>query len=461
MEVGGNTGGRTSRWAESLRAIVGDRVTVEPGLRGMERWTDGVCVVRPASDNQVDEIVRWAASEGVRILPLGSGSQWIPGLEEGESPVVLSTRELSGTVDYEPRDLVMVVRAGTPFEEVQRIAGEHGQWLPLDPLVGREATIGGVVSCASAGPHRLGYGPPRDWVIGLKAATPDGLVRMGGKVVKNVAGYDVAKLFVGARGTLGVITEVALKLRPLPPERWLLALTAEEPDQVASFARELLDRPWVTAAAEWLNPDLAAACELPGKWTLLLGCDESSEAARALVERWRELARQYRFGETGVWRDGEANEVWARYRHALNSAGAVRLRWVVWPAKAVETAVQAVRLWEAAASDQTAVGPEGAKRTAWLVSAGIGTGEIRAAWVWDQAPASPSLPEGIKRCVTALTGNIREDMGRVFVEGAPVPWARELYEATGVPAAIHLSQQLRKVMDPSGIFAAAGPMGGI
>ncbi|MDI3327952.1 MAG: FAD-binding oxidoreductase [Alicyclobacillaceae bacterium] len=412
----------------------------------------GAAAVFPRDEGEAADLVAWAVERGAPLLPLGSGSQWLPGPGLEEVVAVVRTSRLAGVVDYEPKDLVLVARAGTRWSDLLSLTAENGQWLPVDPLAGPEATLGGVVSCAASGPHRLLYGPVRDWVIGLRAVTPDGPVRAGGKVVKNVAGYDAVKLFVGARGTLGIVTEVAVKLRPLPPERHLIAFAADERRRASEFAGSLFDGSWVAAAAEWVSPALAAACGLPERWTVLLGCDEPEASAAAHLKGWCELAGRAGLPEIGRWAGADADRLWARYREALNRREDVRFRWVVWPAQAAEEAEWAARRWRELAGDA-------AGRCGPLISAGLGTGEVRAAW---PALEGPLAREDAARWVRDLAARIGRTMGRIFVERAPASWSVVLQEALrlgdGRPP---LSETLRRAMDPGGIFAPGRLLGGI
>jgi glycolate oxidase FAD binding subunit len=132
--------------------------------------------------------------------------------------LVIETTGLNRVVEYEPADLTVTVEAGTRFAELQRILGEQGQFLALDPPVSADATVGGVIATNASGPLRFAYGTARDLVIGTRVANPNGtLTRAGGRVVKNVAGYDLNKLYIGSLGTLAIIVELSFKLAPIPP----------------------------------------------------------------------------------------------------------------------------------------------------------------------------------------------------------------------------------------------------
>ncbi|MGM0616976.1 MAG: FAD-binding protein [Actinomycetota bacterium] len=130
---------------------------------------------------------------------------------------VLSTAALTGVVDHRPADLVVTVRAGTPVEELSALLAAHGQECPIEPLAGHGSTVGGRLATALAGPRQLQAGRVRDWVLRVRMVTADArVVTAGGVTVKDVTGYDLCRLATGSWGTLGVIAEVTLKLRPIP-----------------------------------------------------------------------------------------------------------------------------------------------------------------------------------------------------------------------------------------------------
>ena len=174
-------------------------------------------VVLPGSADEVARVVRAAAAAGVPVVPWGGGTQMSRGAPPRDGALVVGLRRLGRVLEHEPGDLTATVEAGITFDALQGALGTRGQWLPLDPPSPGEATLGGVLAANVAGPRRQGYGTARDIVIGIRVVAADGqFVRAGGKVVKNVAGYDLVKLYIGSLGTLGIIVEATLKLRPRP-----------------------------------------------------------------------------------------------------------------------------------------------------------------------------------------------------------------------------------------------------
>ena len=173
--------------------------------------------VTPASVEETSEVMKLAASEGWTVMPVGAGTWLEVGNQAIPANVILNTTRLHGVVEHEPADLVASAAAGTTLRAFNETLNHGGQWLPLDPPDDGRATLGGVVATGMGGAQQTGYGSPRTFVIGMKVVLADGKIcKAGGRVVKNVAGYDLCKLFTGSYGTLGVICEMTFKLRPRP-----------------------------------------------------------------------------------------------------------------------------------------------------------------------------------------------------------------------------------------------------
>lgn len=184
---------------------------------------DGVVpkrIVFPKDVGALAETIRHAHAEGLAVGPRGGGTKTGLGNPPRRLDLVVGTRELNGLVDHQPANLTVTVQAGTPLAALQAILAKHGQFLPLATPSPERATVGGILATNASGPRRLAYGTVRDWLIGLRVVHADGTVtKAGGKVVKNVTGYDMNKLYVGSLGTLGIIVEATFKVTPLPVVR--------------------------------------------------------------------------------------------------------------------------------------------------------------------------------------------------------------------------------------------------
>ena len=171
-------------------------------------------------------------------------------------------------VEYHPEDMTVTVEAGMTWPELQASLGEHEQWLPIDPPLPDFWTVRDVLDHALTGPRRCGYGLVRDWVLGLKIIMANGeVIRTGGKVVKNVAGYDLTKLFIGARGSLGVIVEVTFKVLPKPESEKFAQVRLQKLEQVEDMLAGIADSNLTPAVLDVHN--IPAAGEPPGVWVVI------------------------------------------------------------------------------------------------------------------------------------------------------------------------------------------------
>src|ERR1700733_8854526 len=172
-------------------------------------------VASPASTSEAAALLRAAAAHDLAVVPRGAGTGFGWGLPGSRCDLVVDMQAMDQVLEHAAGDLVVRVQAGVTIGQLASVLARAGQQLALD--VPPEATVGGVVSTGTAGPRRFRYGAPRDLLIGVTAVRADGVVaHSGGKVVKNVAGYDIGKLFSGSQGTLALITEATFRLHPLP-----------------------------------------------------------------------------------------------------------------------------------------------------------------------------------------------------------------------------------------------------
>ncbi len=173
-------------------------------------------VALPASVQQIREILGFAAGREFSVIPAGSGTKLGIGNLPRKVDLVLSTQRLNNMIEYEPADLTVTAQAGMRLADLQEQLSENGQFLPLDPAYTSLATVGGIAAANASGPLRMRHGTPRNQVLGMRVIRSDGtVVKSGGRVVKNVSGYDINKLYIGSYGTLGIITELTFKLYPL------------------------------------------------------------------------------------------------------------------------------------------------------------------------------------------------------------------------------------------------------
>ena len=232
--------------ADSLSGIV-PRSALLPPAAHAEYAIDGIppmAVAVPGDRQQVAEIVRWAAENGIAVFPRGGGTKLALGNPPENAGLALDLSRLDRVIDYQPGDMTVTVEAGITLDALQLELSAARQFVPLESPIPGRATVGGVLSTASVGAMAHAYGPPRDWLIGISVVGADGVeTKAGGRVVKNVTGYDLNKLYSGSLGTLGVIVEASFKVSPLQPEECVVAAPFASMEDAVSAGSELLASP--------------------------------------------------------------------------------------------------------------------------------------------------------------------------------------------------------------------------
>jgi glycolate oxidase FAD binding subunit len=232
----------TSALEEALRTIV-----TEEHVRGAASGDSiaGVqprLVVEPGSEEELAKVLRLANEAGLAVIPRGGGTKLGWGNAPKLADLIVSTARLNRVIEHPWADMTVTVEAGCAIQTLQETLAQHGQRLALDPLWPGRATVGGVLSTNDSGALRLRFGALRDLIIGVTLALPDGtLASSGGKVVKNVAGYDLPKLATGALGTLGVITRAVFRLHPVPKAARTISVLARDVSEAQLFLLAIQD----------------------------------------------------------------------------------------------------------------------------------------------------------------------------------------------------------------------------
>ncbi len=278
----------------ALESITGRR----HASAGDERFAvDGMApqaVVRPGSYAEVAEVLRYANGAALAVIPWGGGTAMNAGNIPHRYDIALCLSRLNKVTEHEPADLTVTCQAGMSLRALQKHLAAAGQMVPFDPSLPGRATIGGLLATNAYGPARLACGAARDFTIGLRVATADGrLTRSGGRVVKNVAGYDLCKLYVGSLGTLGVIVEATFKLAPLPKLERCIVLGIPSPAAACGLAAEAHRRGLSLRGAQLLNESAARAARLPagdGGYLLIVDLAGGQQAVERSQREIGELA---------------------------------------------------------------------------------------------------------------------------------------------------------------------------
>jgi glycolate oxidase FAD binding subunit len=249
------------------------------------RWSVGVSSV-------IQERVRVAHTSRAPVRITGK-SNWLRAGRPVTATNGITVADYDGVVDYVPGDLTITLRAGTTLSELARITGEQGQWFPINPFGADNGTIGATVATGSSGPLAHGFGSIRDLVLGIEAVTGEAkVIRGGGRVVKNVAGFDLVRLFIGSWGTLGVITELSLRLYASPQHRMTMTIDAPiDPRRLAEHLRALLEAPIIPFAVELISSELARRIGLPPRELILLEIGGNAAAVAAQRDALGKLAQ--------------------------------------------------------------------------------------------------------------------------------------------------------------------------
>lgn len=221
---------------------------------------------QPADPQTLAAVVRDACAANQAIYPIGGGTSLDYGLPPKKPGWGLSLRACNRLIDYPARDMTITCQVGMTWQTLHEALAQHRQWLPVDVAQPAQATVGGAIATATSGPRRYGYGSLRDYVLGIEAVDGRGMVfHAGGRVVKNVAGYDFCKLLTGSLGTLAVITQVTLKVRPLPEVSTLLFAELSDVEHAEALLDQLAATQTTPAAIEVLcGPDWQQGGPLSG-----------------------------------------------------------------------------------------------------------------------------------------------------------------------------------------------------
>ena len=284
-------------------------------------------VAEPTRASSVGQILGWASDRGVSVSVRGGGTKSGWGGPPVPIDVLLSTRAMNRVEAHRYSDLTATVQAGATLSKTNAVLAEHRQWLPLDPNNDEQATIGGIVATNDSGPRRHRHGAPRDLIIGMTLARVDGVIaKSGGIVVKNVAGYDLARLLTGSFGCLGVILSATFKLAPLAEASRTVLVECPKVDVCARYTADLIAHASTPTALEVAVPQVKMLVRFESVETVVL--DEANRAA-ALAEKAGATA-------TVLVGDDEL-EAWRTHQAQVFVAGHTIVKLTVMPSELVST----------------------------------------------------------------------------------------------------------------------------
>ena len=429
---------------DKFRAVVGS-ANVLAGVELSPYVVEGrtpEAAVFPGSLDELRAIVELAAADDIPLVPWGGGTAAAVGTPTApvRSGIVLGLARLNRLVEHEPGDLTATAEAGMTVSAFQAALRARGQWLSLDPPDADRATLGGVMAANASGPRRHLYGTARDLVIGMTVVTAEGaVVRAGGKVVKNVAGYDLPKLFVGSYGTLGIMVDVTVKLRPLPEDERLVCVRFERLKDGALAARAVMASDLIPNALELLDADAARSLEpaaTTGGAALVVGFDGLREQVDWQCAELAALATPLGGAEVQPL----PAETWGWLAHAAAAAfggtPAAVMRLSALPTQVgdvMEQAVVAAR----------------ARGLLCACSAHAGVGVVRAALF---SPRERQELTPVAATLADWRGIARGGNGHAVLEWAPLAVKSELPVWDDAGAAGRIMQRIKAQLDPRNIL---------
>jgi glycolate oxidase FAD binding subunit len=444
-----------SSLAKKLSSLVGEEyVLTGPGAALYE--VDEVApamAVRPGSQQEVASVAAACSAAGASMLQWTDGALMGLGNPPSRLEVVVCLDRLNRIVEFDDANLNVSVEAGVGLDALQAVLAAKQEFLPLDPAQSNLVTVGGLVQTNASGPRRLLYGSLRDWVLGLRVVLPGGeRIRCGGKVIKNVSGYDMNKIFIGNLGTLGIVTEATFKLLPAPAMRTTVVGVFSRLSEVSAAVGTTLESFLLPEALEALDPQalatLGRALGLDGAPGY--GLAVSIAGSRETVER---QARDFRalFGEGKALKietlsAERADAAWRAIRdvHATLRAGRVIVKIAVPIGKTLDLFSEAEGLM---------------RRNEWrgVITAHAGSGIVRAGI---EIGAGSDL-EPLREALLTLRREAEALDGSLVLEVAPLSLKRSLDTWGRIREGFSVMRRLKAELDPRALLTPGRFLGGI
>ena len=395
----------------------------------------GPPAVFPKTQADLAAVITCAHAHQWRLLICGQGSKLNWGGLTQEIDLLVSTQNLARIIDHATGDLTVTLEAGLPLAKLQQYLAPSHQFLALDPAYPDQATIGGILATRDTGALRHRYGGVRDMVLGVTFVRADGqIAKAGGRVVKNVAGYDLMKLFSGSYGTLAILTQVTLRLYPIPDTSTTIVLTGNT-EHMASVTQALLCRPLTPTAIDLLTPTLLSPLNLTGDLGLAVRFQSLPESVAAQCDRLHEIAQSHQLTST-TFTAAEDTQLWDQLQQQLwpstsQSDPAVTCKLGILPATAAATLTALVHHCH----------PQGVI-VQGRIHAGSGLGTLRL--TGDAAPST--------ELIGALRSHCQQAQGFLTLLQAPSTLKRtlDIWGYTG--NALTTMRQLKAKFDPENLL---------
>jgi glycolate dehydrogenase FAD-binding subunit len=455
----------TTTFAARLEGIAGaENVSVQP-KECAKYAVDGhtpSAVVRPGSAEEAAEIVRFAAAEKLAVIPCGGRTKLCIGMPPSRYGIALDMTRLDQVAHYDPGDLTLSVDAGMRLKDLAKMLKAKGQFLPLGAPFFETSTVGGTIASGVDTPLRQGYGTARDYLIGAEFVTGEGARgKSGGRVVKNVTGYDLHKLLIGSLGTLAVITRLNFRTFPRPAVRRGFLAAFKDEQEAVGFRQKVISSPLTPSLLEIVSPEatrilfgagspIASLLAGGSSWHVCAGFEGTQEVCERYTRELPRIAQEAGSQDALLLREAQYAGLAERLREAVpllmrSSPQPVVFRFSGLPAETT-TLVRALRSFAA---------------STWIPSAQV----LRGRSALYLALLATGLEESLFKQVAYFWKSVESLRGKIEFHASipycPAEWKREL-NIWGAPRLdVAMMQRVKKAFDPQGILAPGRFVGGI
>jgi glycolate oxidase FAD binding subunit len=437
----------------ALKGIVGEANVISNPDQLKAYAVDGLipkAVVSPGSAEEISKVVVYANTEKLAVVPRGNGTKMAAGGVPKKVDIVLSLLRLNRVLEYDVANMSLSIEAGITLAEVQKKLGNGGKgnFLALDPPQSEKATVGGIIATNASGPRRYLYGTSRDMLLGVKVVSPEGAITaFGGKVLKNVSGYDMTKLMIGTWGSLGIITQITAKLLPLPEVSSTLLVSLEDLAAANAIIRKVMHSVLLPSAIELISGKAAERLGEKSKYLLAFSLEGVAEAVERQSTEIADLSNREGAISTKILKGADDQKFWIRLRNfsedmAKEFSTPIVLKSNFLISKHTELLGTYEKLAQAAGINAS-----------FVLHAGNG---ILYTYIFEKADRS-----GIVELIGKLTAEAVKCEGNLMVDSGP----REIKEKISAWGQLRDDQvvmrRLKEKLDPKGVLNPGRFVGGI